>query len=503
MIPTTKPTPARAPTPLPASPLLARLTAAGEFVDCSVTLAQVLDSTPAAITGTSIFTYLSPRLAGFLREGLPLRPPDRGRYLAASVHPAERPHEATPMVWWIEPVVERSTGVTYLHVTGYTPPFPDIRTRPREIMVATSDAVFPQLRLAPQWEFEFADAPNIAQEMEVLLAEHATISLFVQQSPSSDIYMSPAGFELLGITPEDAVHPNFSMLDFIHPEDLAATRALDAAYHPVGEVVTSEFRVITAQGSVRHIRQFTMRSSEDARYVGLCVDVTSEKIQHRTMRVLIKSMESAIVSTTEDDLLMSLMSHLTVSGGYRYAAIYQAARIAEGDIAGGRVTRSGRRIYHDSGDNRWLDHDVDTYLNDVITHKKPIFLPEEAHSPGEPAAAFLPVFLNEDVDLVLAVWAEEASAFMGDNNALLEELVEQLGWALGKLAVSRTVALATQTLHATLDKPDVSFTELKSASENLLATIGAAGASRYWNRYNRWEADRPWTAPPAADTPST
>ncbi|MBN1881662.1 MAG: PAS domain S-box protein [Deltaproteobacteria bacterium] len=109
------------------------------------------------------------------------------------------------------------------------------------------------------------------------LVENINDILFDITVDGSITYISPAIERILGIKPEDFIGNGYHR--FIHPEDLSQLRK-KVIRTRIGEQEPFEFRMLTADGDIRHIRTSARLNTENGvpkSLIGVATDITVEK----------------------------------------------------------------------------------------------------------------------------------------------------------------------------------------------------------------------------------
>ncbi len=115
-------------------------------------------------------------------------------------------------------------------------------------------------------------------------------------------------YRLAGL--EAAGEPAPSLLTILHPDDTARVRAEREALFATGERMESEFRIVSAQGDVRHVRcvvdLLTDRAGRPARTRGVVVDVSANVRREEALR---EARDRAEDAARAKSAFLSNMSH--------------------------------------------------------------------------------------------------------------------------------------------------------------------------------------------------
>lgn len=124
------------------------------------------------------------------------------------------------------------------------------------------------------------------------LVEQINDVLFTLDDNGTFTYVSPVIETVSGFTPGDILGKPFS--DFVHPDDVETLRH-SFQYTLSGTQKPSEFRIITKDGAVRHVRTSSRPIYEDGVLLGLrgvLVDITERKKHEAEREELIDELET-------------------------------------------------------------------------------------------------------------------------------------------------------------------------------------------------------------------
>ncbi|MGA3134076.1 MAG: PAS domain S-box protein [Terracidiphilus sp.] len=160
-------------------------------------------------------------------------------------------------------------------------------------------------------ERKFADhALRSSEEKFRQLAENIREVFFIMSVPGPGlVYVNPAGEEVWGVSRESLYQNPMSWADAIHPDDQARARSL-AARQLEGELVDSEFRILTPDGREKWIRSRTSpvrdQDGKVIRVVGIAEEITERKHFEAELINARKTAESANIAKSR---FLANMSH--------------------------------------------------------------------------------------------------------------------------------------------------------------------------------------------------
>lgn len=306
-------------------------------------------------------------------------------------------------------------------------------------------------------------------------AQAAGIGLWDWDVTRARLSLSAGWSQLLGYDAEDAVTDDAACAKLIHPEDHARARREAAAYiaSPSGEFRTI-LRARASDDSWREIEVRGRLAQIDGAWhmVGGLVDVTEHARTRaelarkaRALRLLTDTNQAMMRAADEATLLRVACQTAVEVGGYRMAwvGLIDSARpgvirpVAQAGFDEGYVAASEASW----GDGRGpaavaLAQGAPCVVRDIPTD--PAFLDrrEQAAARGYRSAAALPVRSGAAVVGVFKVYAIEPDAFDQAEQAILAELVEDLGFALAAVRTAIERDRVERELRTVLDAfPDM------------------------------------------------
>jgi PAS domain S-box-containing protein/diguanylate cyclase (GGDEF)-like protein len=266
-----------------------------------------------------------------------------------------------------------------------------------------------------------------------------------------------------GYRAEEFLSGELAYARIIHPDDLQRVAA-EMTRHAASDVAhfTQEYRIVTRSGEVRWVDDRTAVERDPAgrviHFQGTVMDVTERKLQalkiarlNRIYEVL-SGINSLIVRVHERQELFDEACRIAArQGGFAIAWI--------GWIEGAstRIDPVAAMGRHAADYLRGLDFTIDgansggrTAIGTAVRTRSPSIHNAIDHDPefvnrdralafGIHAAAFMPLIVADEVQGVLALYADEAGFFDHEELALLEELSGDISFALDHIAKEEQV----------------------------------------------------------------
>ncbi|HEY5743837.1 MAG TPA: PAS domain S-box protein, partial [Terrimicrobiaceae bacterium] len=106
-------------------------------------------------------------------------------------------------------------------------------------------------------------------------------------SPAGEMFWSKETFRIFGVNPRDVKASYQLLLQFVHPDDRALVEETLESARRDGREFKIDFRIILANGSIKHLRSLGLPASEESDlvgWVGAMIDVTDQKVSEEAFR---------------------------------------------------------------------------------------------------------------------------------------------------------------------------------------------------------------------------
>ncbi|MEI6361041.1 MAG: EAL domain-containing protein [Actinomycetes bacterium] len=322
-------------------------------------------------------------------------------------------------------------------------------------------------------------------------------------------WVSPTIEALLEWTPDQLVGTH--AVDLIHPMDLDRVNAIRAnLYAEAREYAQLPCLFRTASGSYRSVTvRARPRTDADQTVIGSTVRLSDTHERDSALRALATLSEAnrtLIRVTNEDALLLQMCQAVVSTGQYQFAWYGRPLHNDEQTVR--PVAQAGEsQGYLDEIKISWGDNPLGRgptgrSIRLRQTQVSNNHAPDPDFKPWRKAAAdrgfnssiSLPVFVDDDLDGALVVYAAEAGAFDAQAEDLLEDLAADLGYGMHRLrdrraleGTTREAVSASQRLQATLDSQfdPVALMEAVRDDDGHLIELVFAEANAAAIEYNR------------------
>jgi PAS domain S-box-containing protein len=322
-------------------------------------------------------------------------------------------------------------------------------------------------------------------------------------------WISPSVEGLLNWTPDQLVGTH--AVDLIHPMDLDRVNAVRAnLYSEAREYARLPCLFRTANGSYRsvtvHARPLTDAGQN---VIGSTVQLSDTHERDSALRALATLSEAnrTLIRVLDEDALLQQMCQTVVSTG-QYQFAWYGRPIHDDEQTVQPVAQAGEsQGYLDEiaiswGDNPLGRGPTGRSIRLRQTQVSNNHAPDPDFKPWRKAAAdrglnssiSLPVFVDDDLDGALVVYAAEAGAFDAQAEDLLEDLAADLGYGMHRLRdrhaledTTRDAVRASQRLKAILDSQfdPVALMEAVRDDDGMLIDFVFAEANAAAIAYNR------------------
>lgn len=392
--------------------LLLRLSLRGTVRYASAALIAALEADRGTVIGSHVLDWIPAESQAEFRSSWSELPNNLNNTWLISL-PNARSHRRIRILWTAR-MVGLSDATFEIHACG--------RVISKDHVLPLRALPNPGNRTPDQTHRLYAETTilgeDIAQMVQILSRgeEMNHSGSFVGDLATGECVFSDGSFRLAGLPlPEVGESRHISIETWFHPDDMSwlSEKIRSICNSPSEFDVT--VRSIRRDGAIRYLhvtgRSYRRTSTEltPSRVDGVLRDITEDLIPIRALRTLERGILALVDAVDESVMLQKVCVTITEEGAYRHASYRSGLNLA--------VTAS-------SGDSRWIEAEIHKQASHVLESGRKIILPEDFSDMSQPAAVFIPVWVEGEIDGVLAVWSEEASAFTGT-----------AAWHLGTLAV--------------------------------------------------------------------
>ena len=306
------------------------------------------------------------------------------------------------------------------------------------------------------------DALAVSWERYQLVADNSSDVVFQTNTDGFIEWIQPTVTGLLGWSPEEL--RGVSARSLVHPEDLVVVNQLGVSVYEGTQPDEISCRLRTHSGTYRQcgVRARAVRDSVGKVIAAVIAlrDANEKSAILRALTTLSLGNGLLVRAQTENELLELMCQTVVQAGQYMFAWYGRKMDVEARSVL--PIAHAGNLAdYLDAitvswGDNRLGRGPMGRAVRTGTTQVQNEFLSDPDFSPwrdattkfGFKCAIALPVFVNERVDGALMVYAGEPGSFNPLAQALLEDLVTDLGLGLQRLRDAKELELARKESEA-------------------------------------------------------